>query len=158
MSEGNEISQMAPENIRADRERLSGLVNMQFFRIGQLVASPNNAITINWGFRNSLDFIDALLIPYADDEYNKKVQALKERMDCRVKVNRHVWTTDKTRLLIQWEPRRYFSYCIEWQKEMSELLQRSGFTEAGRGTFTIPERIDISEKEDMKGLELVPEE
>jgi len=164
MNEKNEISQMAPENIRADRERISNLVYVQFHRIGSLVASSNQAIIINWGVRDSLEFIDALLIAYADDEYIEKIKIIKTQMDSRVRTDKHSGmaycpsSLMKFKSLNQHEPRKYYSYCMEWLREMNGLLQRSGFTEAGRGTFTIPERIEISNKENLQGLELVSEE
>jgi len=151
MNEGNDLSQIAPESIRVERERLSNLVYVQFHRIGGLVASPNHAIIINWGVRDSLEFIDALLVAYADKEYNTKVQTIKERMDSKSRIDKHSYPCPdslmKFKPLIQCDPRKYYSYCMEWLREMNGLLQRSGFTEAGRGTFTIPERNPFEEIE-----------
>ncbi|VVB76475.1 Uncharacterised protein [uncultured archaeon] len=150
------VTQLNPESIKSERERLNAIIYTQLIRCGQLIANPSaSLVTQNYGIRSSLEYIDSLLVSYSNEEYNAKVTKLKGRMDCKVRIDNHSGDCPtslmKFRLRIEAEPRSYFNLLMDWLRLMNELLQKSGFIEAGREVYTFKERKPAEE------IEITPE-
>ena len=136
-----EITQLNPESIKSERERLNAIIYTQLIRCGQLIANPSaNLITQNVGIRSSLEYIDSLLVSYSNEEYNKKVKILKEKLDAEFENKHAILENNRWIPLIRENPQKYFIHLMEWLRLMNELLQKSGFIEAGREIYQFKER------------------
>ncbi|MGI6589411.1 MAG: hypothetical protein ACOX1V_01985 [Candidatus Iainarchaeum sp.] len=136
-----EITQLNPESIKSERERLNAIIYTQLIICGQLIANPSaNLITQNVGIRSSLEYIDSLLVSYSNEEYNKKVKILKEKLDAEFENKHAILENNRWIPLIRENPQKYFIHLMEWLRLMNELLQKSGFIEAGREIYQFKEK------------------
>lgn len=143
-----EVTQLNPESIKSERERLNAIIYTQLIRCGQLIANPSaDLITQNIGLRSSLEYMDSLLVSYANEDYNRKVALLKERLDDEFE-NIHALSENQRWIpLIKENPQKYFIHLMEWLRLMNELLQKSGFIEAGREIYTFKDKKPAEEIE-----------
>jgi hypothetical protein len=146
MNEG--ITQLNPESIKSERERLNAIIYTQLMRCGQLIANPSaNLITQNVGIRSSLEYIDSLLVSYSNEKYNKKVKILKDQLDETFENKHAIFENKRWIPLLTDNPQQYFIHLMEWLRLMNELLQKSGFIEAGREIYTFKEKKYVEEIE-----------